>query len=129
VAAVGRLFGPNPERGVFMTTDGGKTWQHTLKINQDVGANDITIDPSNPNHLLASTYERPPCFVGLCGRRLRLGHPRVDGRRQDVEAHQRSENRERPSEGIDGPRVVRLVQEHAERDLRADRSGRRQGTA
>ncbi len=37
VAAVGHLFGPNPERGVFMTTDGGKTWAKTLYITPDVG--------------------------------------------------------------------------------------------
>jgi hypothetical protein len=67
VAAVGHLFGPNDERGVFMTMDGGKTWIHSLKINQDVGANDIVIDPANPNHLIASTYERRRASWGFVG--------------------------------------------------------------
>ena len=44
VAAVGHLFGPNAERGVFMTTDGGKTWQKTLFINQDTGATDLIVE-------------------------------------------------------------------------------------
>jgi photosystem II stability/assembly factor-like uncharacterized protein len=67
VAAVGKLFGPNPERGVFMSMDGGKTWIHSLKINQDVGATELTIDPSNPNHLFAATYERRRQSWGFVG--------------------------------------------------------------
>jgi hypothetical protein len=57
VAAAGHLYGPNPERGVFMTTDGGKTWTKTLYMGPTAGANDIIIDPSNPMNLWASTYE------------------------------------------------------------------------
>jgi hypothetical protein len=80
VAAAGRLFAPNPERGVFMTSDGGKTWQKTLFINQDVGANDITIDPSNPNHLFASTYERRRASWGFVGGGFGAGiHESIDG--------------------------------------------------
>ena len=67
VAAVGHLFGPNDERGVFMTTDGGKSWNKTLYINQDVGATDIAIDPSNPNNLIAATYERRRSNWGFVG--------------------------------------------------------------
>lgn len=67
VAAVGRLFAPNAERGVFMTVDGGKTWTHSLKINQDVGATDLIINPTNPNHLLAATYERRRTSWGFVG--------------------------------------------------------------
>jgi photosystem II stability/assembly factor-like uncharacterized protein len=67
VAAVGHLFGPNEERGVFMTTDGGKSWQKTLYINQDVGATDLVIDPSNPNILFAATYERRRTSWGFVG--------------------------------------------------------------
>ena len=80
VAAVGRLFAPNPERGVFMTIDGGKSWQHVLKINQDVGATDLTIDPSNPLHLFASTYERRRTSWGFVGGGPGSGiHETVDG--------------------------------------------------
>ncbi len=67
VAAVGHLFGPNPERGVFKTTDGGATWKHVLKVDENTGATDLVIDPSNPNTLFAATYQRRRtacCFVG-----------------------------------------------------------------
>src|SRR5436853_1457063 len=62
VAAVGHAFGPNEERGVFMTTDGGKTWQKTLYIDREHGACDIEIDPNNPNILYAGMwkFERKP---------------------------------------------------------------------
>ncbi|HSW30213.1 MAG TPA: hypothetical protein VLH75_12080 [Longimicrobiales bacterium] len=67
VAAVGRLFGPNPERGVFKTTDGGATWKHVLKVDENTGATDLVADPSDPNTLFAATYQRRRtacCFVG-----------------------------------------------------------------
>jgi photosystem II stability/assembly factor-like uncharacterized protein len=62
VAAVGRLWGPNEERGVFMTTDGGKTWAKTLYIDKNHGASDLEIDPQNPNILYAGMwlFERKP---------------------------------------------------------------------
>ncbi len=56
VAAVGHLFGPNEERGIFKTTDGGKTWEKILYVNRNVGAADIVMDPTNPNILFASTW-------------------------------------------------------------------------
>jgi len=58
VAATGALFGPGGERGIFKTTDGGKTWKQTLKVDDDTGANDIVIDPTNNKVLYASTYQR-----------------------------------------------------------------------
>lgn len=67
VAAVGRLFGPNPERGVFKSSDGGATWRHVLRVDENTGATDIVVDPSNPNTLFAATYQRRRtacCFVG-----------------------------------------------------------------
>lgn len=67
VAAVGRLFGPNPERGVFKSTDGGATWQHVLKVDENTGATELVMDPSDPNTLFAATYQRRRtacCFVG-----------------------------------------------------------------
>ncbi len=67
VAAAGHLFGPNEERGVFKTTDGGATWSKVLYITQDVGAIDLTIDPSNPNTLIAATYERRRTAWGFVG--------------------------------------------------------------
>lgn len=56
VAAVGHLFGPNEERGVYKTTDGGKTWKRVLFVNQQAGAVDMVMDPSNPNLLYATTW-------------------------------------------------------------------------
>ncbi len=73
VAAMGHLFGPNDERGVFMTSDGGKTWNHVLKVNQDTGATELTIDPSNPNLLFAATYERRRTSWGFVGGGLGSG--------------------------------------------------------
>ncbi len=62
VAAVGRLWGANEDRGVFMTTDGGKTWSKTLYIDNQHGASDLRIDPKNPNILYAGMwrFERKP---------------------------------------------------------------------
>ncbi len=58
VAAVGHLFGPNQERGLYKTTDGGKTWTNTKFIDQDTGFTDVAIDPGNPNILYAASYQR-----------------------------------------------------------------------
>ena len=58
VAAMGHLWGANPERGVYRTKDGGKTWQHVLKIDSDHGACDVVIDPQNPDRVFAAMYAR-----------------------------------------------------------------------
>jgi photosystem II stability/assembly factor-like uncharacterized protein len=58
VAAVGHLFGPNAERGLYKTTDGGKTWTNTKFIDNDTGFTDVVMDPSNPNLLIAASYQR-----------------------------------------------------------------------
>lgn len=56
VAAMGHLFGPNTERGVFKTTDGGKTWKKVLYVNDQTGACDLTMEPGNPSVLYAGTW-------------------------------------------------------------------------
>jgi photosystem II stability/assembly factor-like uncharacterized protein len=56
VTAVGHLFGPNNERGVFKTTDGGKTWRKVLFANDQAGAIDMVMEPGNPQTLYASTW-------------------------------------------------------------------------
>ena len=58
VSALGRAWGPNRERGVFKSTDGGQTWRHTLAINDRTGVVDMSIDPQNPMVLYASAWER-----------------------------------------------------------------------
>jgi len=57
-AALGRLWGPNPERGVFKTSDGGKSWSHALKGDENTGACDVIVDPSNPDVIYAALYAR-----------------------------------------------------------------------
>ena len=67
VAATGSLWGPGGERGVFKTTDGGRTWKQVLKVDEHTGANDIVMDPSNSRVLYATTYQRRRtacCFNG-----------------------------------------------------------------
>jgi photosystem II stability/assembly factor-like uncharacterized protein len=54
---IGSAFGANEERGVFKTTDGGKTWRKVLYINDLTGVGDITVDPSNPNKLIVAMWE------------------------------------------------------------------------
>jgi photosystem II stability/assembly factor-like uncharacterized protein len=58
VAAIGHLFGPNPERGIFKTTDGGKTWTNTKFIDNDTGFIDLVMSPTDPNTLFAASYQR-----------------------------------------------------------------------
>ena len=57
VAAVGHIFGPNPERGVFRSSDGGKTWAKTLFVDNDTGAIDLGADPTDPNIVFAATWQ------------------------------------------------------------------------
>ena len=57
VAALGDVWAPNEERGVFKTTDGGKTWDKILYVNETIGCSDLTIDPSNPNVLYAGMWD------------------------------------------------------------------------
>lgn len=57
VAATGDVFGPNPERGVFRTRDGGRTWDHVLHVSDRAGAADLVIDPSNPRIVYASIWQ------------------------------------------------------------------------
>ena len=67
VAALGHLWGPNKDRGVFKTTDGGATWTQALSINEDTGVSDIAIDPQSPNTLYAAAYERRRTVFGYNG--------------------------------------------------------------
>jgi photosystem II stability/assembly factor-like uncharacterized protein len=57
VAAIGHAFGPNPERGVFHTTDGGRNWKKILYVDQNTGATDLAVDPQNRKTMFAAMYE------------------------------------------------------------------------
>jgi photosystem II stability/assembly factor-like uncharacterized protein len=74
VAASGHEWTHNAERGVYKTTDGGKTWQKSLFVDDKTGAIDLVMDPSDPNTLYASTWQRvrykwndPRNFPGYAG--------------------------------------------------------------
>ena len=54
VAAMGDMFGPNPDRGIYRTTDGGETWERILYRGETTGAVDMSIDPANPSVILAA---------------------------------------------------------------------------
>ena len=56
VAVMGHLFGPNDERGVYKTIDGGKTWKRTLFVNNQTGASDLVMEPGNANVFYAGTW-------------------------------------------------------------------------
>ena len=67
VAALGHLWGPNKERGVFKSTDGGKTWSNVLFLNEDTGAVDLAMDPQSPNTIYAAMYQRRRSQWGFNG--------------------------------------------------------------
>ena len=56
VAVMGHLYSPNKERGVYMTSDGGKTWKQTLYIDDKTGAIDVAVDPMNPLNVYATMW-------------------------------------------------------------------------
>ncbi len=67
VAALGSVWGPGPERGVFKTTDGGLTWTKVLYIDADTGATELVQDPANNKVIYAATYQRRRAGFGFNG--------------------------------------------------------------
>ncbi|NNM07522.1 MAG: glycosyl hydrolase, partial [Gemmatimonadetes bacterium] len=65
VAVQGQIWGPNEERGVYRSTDGGASWQPVLQVDGETGATDLSMDPTNPRILYAAMWEhgRRPWFV------------------------------------------------------------------
>jgi len=57
IAAQGAVFGPSDERGIYLSMDGGDTWEQTLYINETTGAADVVIDPSNPRIIYATMWD------------------------------------------------------------------------
>ena len=80
VAAIGHAFGPNSERGVFRTIDGGKSWKKILYLNDSTGATDLSIDPNNPRIIFAAMwkFQRTPWGMNAGGGRSGLWKS-VDG--------------------------------------------------
>ena len=58
VAVLGHLYSPSKERGIYKTTDGGKTWKQTLFVDENTGAADMDINPKNPDELYATLWYR-----------------------------------------------------------------------
>ncbi len=58
VAAMGHLWGPNEERGLYMTNDGGESWERLIYVDENTGVVDVAMDPGDPNTLYAATYQR-----------------------------------------------------------------------
>jgi photosystem II stability/assembly factor-like uncharacterized protein len=69
-ASLGSAYGPNDERGVFKTTDGGRTWRKALFVNDLTGCAELVVDPKNPNKLIAAMWEyrRWPWFFKSGGK-------------------------------------------------------------
>lgn len=65
VAAQGPLWTAGGDRGLYKTSDGGKTWEQVLKISENTGVTDVVIDPRNPNIVIASSYQRRRTFFTL----------------------------------------------------------------
>src|SRR4051812_37198515 len=67
VAAMGHLFGPNAERGLYKSVDGGKNWKKAKFIDNNSGFTDLAIDPSNPKIIYAASYQRQRTWWGFNG--------------------------------------------------------------
>ena len=65
VAAQGPLWTAGGDRGLYKTSDGGKTWEQVLKISENTGVSDVVIDPRHPNTIIASSYQRRRTFFTL----------------------------------------------------------------
>jgi len=65
VAVQGQIWGPSEERGVYLSRDGGATWEAVLQVDEETGATDLSMDPTNPRILYAAMWEhgRKPWFV------------------------------------------------------------------
>ena len=122
VAAQGPLWRKGGDRGVYKTTDGGKTWTKILGVDDWTGANDIQLDPRNPDVLVATTWQRNRRMFAFIAGGPGLGRVSLDRRRQDVDeiAIRISERRPRPHRALD-------VARESERRLRDRRRGERQG--
>jgi photosystem II stability/assembly factor-like uncharacterized protein len=67
VAALGHLWGPNKERGLYKTTDGGRSWTNTKFVDEDTGFVDVAMDPESPETLYAASYQRRRAPFGYNG--------------------------------------------------------------
>ena len=99
VAALGNAFGPNEQRGVFRSTDGGDTWERVLFVSENAGAVDISMDPGNPARALRLRLAGAPGAVDAVERRPGQRAVQVDGRRGHLGGAERQRG---PAGGADG---------------------------
>ncbi len=79
VGALGRLYGPNPERGLFKTADGGKSWERVLFVDEKSGVIDVAMSPADPDTLLVATWEhKRDEFDSYIGERVPEGYDGYD---------------------------------------------------
>ena len=76
---------PGGDRGLYKTTDGGKTWKAVLTISENTGVTDVVLDPRNPDVALRRGLSAPPPRLHAHQRRPGIGDPQVDRRRRDVD--------------------------------------------
>jgi hypothetical protein len=82
--ALGNSYGPQPDRGVFRTTDGGQNWQKVLYVDENTGCSDLAISPSNPQILFAGMWQFVIHTWGQ--RRPRQRHFQIDRRRRHLDS-------------------------------------------
>jgi hypothetical protein len=85
VAALGHAFGPNRERGVYRSKDGGRSWEQVLFQSENAGAIDLSLDPRNPRVLYAAIWETRRMPWGLSMRRPRQPDLQIDRRRRHLD--------------------------------------------
>ncbi len=122
VAAQGPLWTAGGDRGLYKTSDGGKTWEQVLKISENTGVTDVVIDPRNPNIVIASAYQRRRTFFTLIDGGPESGHPPLHRWRQDLDQGQH-----RPARRRARPHRPRHLQEQPRRRLRERRGREPQG--
>ncbi|MBL4623566.1 MAG: glycosyl hydrolase [Flavobacteriales bacterium] len=88
VAAQGNPWGPNEERGIYLSEDGGETWKKILFVNENSGFGDLTVDASNPNFMMATSWDfnRKPWVVQSGGSGSRV-YKTIDGGKTWKEIH------------------------------------------
>ena len=91
VAALGHPYGPNEERGIFRSTDGGKTFQKVLYKDEYTSANDVRIDPNDPNIVYAALWQQQQSFIE--------GSSFGGALRRDLQVDRRREHLERARNG------------------------------
>lgn len=121
VAALGNLWARSPDRGVYRTRDGGRTWENVLFVDEHTGAVDLVMDPSNPNTLYAATYQRLRRAWGFNGGGPGSGiHKTTDGGQTWTRLTQGIPSGDKGRIGLaisrTNPRVLNALIEHADRD-------------